>query len=101
MIRRPPRSTLFPYTTLFRSVRGPEEPGAQEDVGVDLARGPGEGRRRGGGVHAYLCSGGREPGALRGWPETRGDPAVCLKPRLIPFTCRRRGRRPSPSSARP
>src|SRR2546422_2599391 len=24
MIRRPPRSTLFPYTTLFRSVRGPQ-----------------------------------------------------------------------------
>src|SRR5258708_9604091 len=24
MIRRPPRSTLFPYTTLFRSVLGPE-----------------------------------------------------------------------------
>src|SRR2546430_16195219 len=24
MIRRPPRSTLFPYTTLFRSVIGPE-----------------------------------------------------------------------------
>src|SRR5260370_11009755 len=23
MIRRPPRSTLFPYTTLFRSVSGP------------------------------------------------------------------------------
>src|SRR3712207_8452530 len=23
MIRRPPRSTLFPYTTLFRSKRGP------------------------------------------------------------------------------
>src|SRR3712207_7409029 len=23
MIRRPPRSTLFPYTTLFRSVNGP------------------------------------------------------------------------------
>src|SRR5256885_10315411 len=22
MIRRPPRSTLFPYTTLFRSIRG-------------------------------------------------------------------------------
>src|SRR3989449_7870520 len=25
MIRRPPRSTLFPYTTLFRSVRHPWE----------------------------------------------------------------------------
>src|SRR6202012_6309557 len=30
MIRRPPRSTLFPYTTLFRSVHG---------VGEDLAPG--------------------------------------------------------------
>src|SRR2546426_8104189 len=27
MIRRPPRSTLFPYTTLFRSRRDPGEPG--------------------------------------------------------------------------
>src|SRR2546427_2707082 len=25
MIRRPPRSTLFPYTTLFRSEAGPPE----------------------------------------------------------------------------
>src|SRR3712207_8935048 len=25
MIRRPPRSTLFPYTTLFRSPRAPEQ----------------------------------------------------------------------------
>src|SRR5256885_7752230 len=24
MIRRPPRSTLFPYTTLFRSLQGPQ-----------------------------------------------------------------------------
>src|SRR2546423_12706712 len=27
MIRRPPRSTLFPYTTLFRSRRGSGSPG--------------------------------------------------------------------------
>src|SRR5256885_7816513 len=27
MIRRPPRSTLFPYTTLFRSIRGNLSPG--------------------------------------------------------------------------
>src|SRR5258707_4849853 len=26
MIRRPPRSTLFPYTTLFRSLRGVQPP---------------------------------------------------------------------------
>src|SRR5438477_4564259 len=32
MLRRPPRSTLFPYTTLFRSLRGrrgPLEPGGR------------------------------------------------------------------------
>src|SRR5205809_2070551 len=27
MIRRPPRSTLFPYTTLFRSIDAPGEDG--------------------------------------------------------------------------
>src|SRR3989442_2430510 len=27
MIRRPPRSTLFPYTTLFRSATPPPDPG--------------------------------------------------------------------------
>ena len=27
MIRRPPRSTLFPYTTLFRSIKSPPVPG--------------------------------------------------------------------------
>src|SRR2546430_8023416 len=29
MIRRPPRSTLFPYTTLFRSLAGQGESGAR------------------------------------------------------------------------
>src|SRR2546425_2706208 len=29
MIRRPPRSTLFPYTTLFRSPRPPPAPPAR------------------------------------------------------------------------
>src|SRR2546430_17127738 len=35
MIRRPPRSTLFPYTTLFRSPVG-EQSGAVEGGGEDL-----------------------------------------------------------------
>src|SRR2546430_7417498 len=35
MIRRPPRSTLFPYTTLFRSVLGGElDDGAHAGEGV-------------------------------------------------------------------
>src|SRR3712207_7578302 len=44
MIRRPPRSTLFPYTTLFRSTgRGracrdpnPYRPGSERGKGVEL-----------------------------------------------------------------
>src|SRR2546430_12762388 len=35
MIRRPPRSTLFPYTTLFRSFRG-DVAVHRLDVGGDL-----------------------------------------------------------------
>src|SRR2546425_7822862 len=31
MIRRPPRSTLFPYTTLFRSLDRPHERGRRLD----------------------------------------------------------------------
>src|SRR2546422_3640907 len=37
MIRRPPRSTLFPYTTLFRST-GPGQAG--QAIGADHRRGP-------------------------------------------------------------
>src|SRR3712207_7843735 len=32
MIRRPPRSTLFPYTTLFRSLCDAEDVGVQHDL---------------------------------------------------------------------
>src|SRR3712207_6899969 len=34
MIRRPPRSTLFPYTTLFRSRPHPVHPGGHPGVEV-------------------------------------------------------------------
>src|SRR2546429_2170800 len=43
MIRRPPRSTLFPYTTLFRS------PGVV-DIELDMVAGK---RRRGHHCHAF------------------------------------------------
>src|SRR3712207_6853668 len=34
MIRRPPRSTLFPYTTLFRSGQGATGPGRLDAGGI-------------------------------------------------------------------
>src|SRR5258706_11292995 len=41
MIRRPPRSTLFPYTTLFRSPCGPAPKlrSTRASVGVERLRG--------------------------------------------------------------
>src|SRR2546430_5795048 len=47
MIRRPPRSTLFPYTTLFRSPdRSAHERVADEDGDARQQRAPVEGPRR-------------------------------------------------------
>src|SRR3712207_7881558 len=37
MIRRPPRSTLFPYTTLFRSEPFPVPPGAEPRTRADMS----------------------------------------------------------------
>src|SRR5207248_8250203 len=39
MLPRPPRSTLFPYTTLFRSIAG------ERDVGAGPGRDPVDGRK--------------------------------------------------------
>src|SRR3712207_8133686 len=47
MIRRPPRSTLFPYTTLFRSLVAHRDPVGDRD-GAELQR------VAAGGVHAVL-----------------------------------------------
>src|SRR2546422_7861977 len=51
MIRRPPRSTLFPYTTLFRSRRGLEAQGRER-----LGRAEQRGRpsHRSGGQERYV-----------------------------------------------
>src|SRR3712207_8227994 len=43
MIRRPPRSTLFPYTTLFRSVEEIAVLRLPEPVPLDLLPEPGDG----------------------------------------------------------
>src|SRR3712207_8178990 len=62
MIRRPPRSTLFPYTTLFRSVGG--------DVAVDEAHRVVEGHpgtdRAAGGIDVEVDV---APGVLRRQPQ--------------------------------
>src|SRR5256886_15285040 len=100
MIRRPPRSTLFPYTTLFRShhaaslgrgrpgvfhgslsyllqnADGQVQPAHSVSAGLDYPRG--------GPVHAYLEDSGRvlyeartdreAAGAISAGPPRSGDP---------------------------
>src|SRR2546426_447444 len=65
MIRRPPRSTLFPYTTLFRSwVRAGERRGPRRDRAADpRARDPAE-RPRGRGAHGTRAEGSGDGDAL-------------------------------------
>src|SRR5688572_31850100 len=38
MIRRPPRSTLFPYTTLFRSLAGTRTHGVEDERAVEARK---------------------------------------------------------------
>src|SRR5690349_23060855 len=52
MIRRPPRSTLFPYTTLFRSVFADEVFEAAE---IDHAVGLGDADRARERAHGFRC----------------------------------------------
>src|SRR3712207_9509169 len=57
MIRRPPRSTLFPYTTLFRSVPGRASATARAGGPRDLPRGPRPARAAvGRGLHDALLA---------------------------------------------
>src|SRR5436309_10915752 len=46
MIRRPPSSTLFPYTTLFRSRSGLHPSGQDLLLAIQIAHGPGRTDRK-------------------------------------------------------
>src|SRR2546427_3733307 len=91
MIRRPPRSTLFPYTTLFRSdptVRphpGPDpRPAGRRGLSGEYARRlPWRGRGRRHGHHAPRAAGGRVAGD-RDRERTRLN-SVTVKTRIPSF----------------
>src|SRR3712207_9313833 len=69
MIRRPPRSTLFPYTTLFRSKEQPHGSDGRDGCG-----GEGDGGR---GCRGSLRgAGGGDPAAVQGYGQVREDKAL-------------------------
>src|SRR3712207_7564190 len=61
MIRRPPRSTLFPYTTLFRSAAAHAVPAADHGAAGPVRRAAADQRR----------AGGEGPPAVRAEPQDR------------------------------
>src|SRR2546430_11773547 len=68
MIRRPPRSTLFPYTTLFRSEEQ-SVPGLESDVFGELLSACGEG-----GGDTEIARWGKDSRcADRGGPDRRSE----------------------------
>src|SRR2546429_6789892 len=70
MIRRPPRSTLFPYTTLFRSAVGVEEVEAR-GAGLAVARVPGRDRHHAIGQRQPIVIGLRTDGVVADRKSTR------------------------------
>src|SRR5690348_17804494 len=86
MIRRPPRSTLFPYTTLFRSVRGHVEVVLRDPHVID-ARQPvgGEAVRRqagGGGGDDGVGGGDRKSTRLNSSHPSISYAVFCLKKKI-------------------
>src|ERR1039458_6427134 len=76
MIRRPPRSTLFPYTTLFRSGGGPQQPGCHAAGTGRAWRRPADGRRGDG----MLRKSAPARSAKRRRLEQPGQHAACARP---------------------
>src|SRR2546427_4465068 len=74
MIRRPPRSTLFPYTTLFRSLFAGAAVGERApDVGLELVR-PVQG-----GEHAEVDEADRKSTRLNSSHSQISYAVFCLK----------------------
>src|SRR2546429_6514152 len=100
MIRRPPRSTLFPYTTLFRSYSGSFDPGVgRRGTGANSRRGhAGESAvhaSEGGGIHSpdacrriFLADGGRQAGTLVGRRRSRSEEHTSELQSRLHLVCR-------------
>src|SRR3989440_1051313 len=78
MIRRPPRSTLFPYTTLFRSVPLVPEGGQPALEVLEADDGPGGEAQRLPGRLSYLLQVGADGG------DHDGERRLPRRPRLVP-----------------
>src|SRR2546430_8109235 len=93
MIRRPPRSTLFPYTTLFRSAQQFTEPSGLGDGRAGSPDRTGAGERRSEEHTSELQSQSNLVCRLLLEKKNRESPAVASN---APNQSRLAGRRPSP-----
>ncbi len=91
MIRRPPRSTLFPYTTLFRSrpfVEGTAEPGVNECHRSEVAYPLVAAKAMGVDVVSRACSGAKVGDVLEGgqWGEAAQLDWLSASTKLVTVT---------------
>src|ERR1035441_3662596 len=98
MIRRPPRSTLFPYTTLFRSLRKPDKT-LREEHQEDEQRGTRDNPERpegkgavAGSLLVFASVAGRRSSCLanHSWKRTPTDVAVEYGSAIGRTSCRER-----------
>src|SRR3712207_8232143 len=96
MIRRPPRSTLFPYTTLFRSRRGDDGgrddgcgrswPGRADVAATQAGRGAAAAARRG--PRDGVARSGRHGGDAEGPARSRSEEHTSENQARPKFVCR-------------
>src|SRR3712207_8590850 len=88
MIRRPPRSTLFPYTTLFRSgLRAHRDAGARSARALGGSRGH---RPGGGGRRSHAAPPDRKSTRLNSSHANISYAVFCLKKKTTPHESRPR-----------
>src|SRR5258708_30805029 len=100
MIRRPPRSTLFPYTTLFRSA-GVHDLVAVVAVGAEIR---GEHQRAFSDQHGYGAGADRKSTRLNSSHQIISYAVFCLKKKNAPHLhtpCQTVPRRPHPTAPAP
>src|SRR2546430_17732848 len=101
MIRRPPRSTLFPYTTLFRSERTSFDPGGDPPALDVQVRGSDYGAAAGAQLRAQLSSAEDATQRPAGQAGGGADGTAGVSPPPPPPRAYHAGVTPPPPAARP
>src|SRR4051812_49975675 len=86
MIRRPPRSTLFPYTTLFRSLNGRFNTSITHAYSIVIGSKHITLNATGGGIQGNVLATEDRKSGSAGMPRPISYAVFCLKKKTVPNT---------------